>query len=874
MSFWRQLTYGLRNIARRRARDRDIEDEVGQFFEEATAAWMERGVSVEEARRRARIELGSIAAARDRASSYGWEYALAAFLRDLRFAARQLRKHPVFTVAAAVTLALGIGANSAIFTVVESVLLAPLPYRNAQRICVLDTHWTDSGHTSKRVTGPDSADVRIQARSFTAVSLYFGGSEGVALRGHSVYTVVTWADADFARVFSLKPIAGRLYVDGDANHAALVSEEFARDNYGGANAAVGQVLHIENQAVEVVGVLPGWFDFPAHTQVWEAAPIDPVWTSRTAFNYKAVGLLRTGVSLQAVQAELNGISYRLEAAYPSENRDKVIVAQPLQRAMTGEVRPTLMLLWAAAGLILLIACVNVMHLQLTRSMERQREIAVRKALGSSRWRVVQPVLIESLLVSLIGGTAGLLLAFPVVHALVAMAPRELPRASQIHPNGSVLALSLGIAVLTALLSSTLPALSAGAVDPAGALKRDTSRSAGRRETKAFRDSLIVAEVTATFTLAVGAGLLLHTMVNLMATDMGYETREMLVVDADAPAHSTEDCLRVIGQFNTIFTQLATLPGVERVAGIMGLPTGIYGSNGYYNTRGGSADDRFNKASADFSVASPGYFQTMGIPIERGRDFSAHDTFESPFVAVISESLAKRSFGYANPIGKQIQCGLDSDKWMTIVGVVGDVRQDSPAEMPGPTLYMPMTQHPFYANQINIVLRTQVKPLTLMNAAQETILAVNPLVALRFTTMGAMVDQSMAAERFRATLVSAFAGVGLLLATLGVYGMMAYSVAQRNFEIGVRMAFGAERGAILGTVIGHAAKLACWGITAGLVLSLTLARLVASMLVGVRPADPISLTSAASLLLLTALGAALIPSWKATRVDPIQTLRAE
>jgi putative ABC transport system permease protein len=316
-----------------------------------------------------------------------------------------------------------------------------------------------------------------------------------------------------------------------------------------------------------------------------------------------------------------------------------------------------------------------------------------------------------------------------------------------------------------------------------------------------------------------------------------------------------------------------MPGVERAAGIMGLPTGSYGSNGYYTVTGAGPVDVNRSPHADFSVASPGYFPAMGIPINRGRDFSAQDTYESPFVAVISESLAKQSFGRADPLGKQIQCGLDSDKWMTVVGVVGDVRQESPAENPGPALYMPMTQHPFYGNQIHIVLRTQVKPLTLMNAVQAKIAAVNPFIAMRFTTMDAMVDKSIAAERFRAALISSFAGVGLLLAMLGVYGTMAYSVAQRTFEIGIRMAFGAEKSAILNTVLEHAAKLAGCGIAVGLVLSLVFARLLTSMLVGVRPSDPVSLLVASVLLLLTALAAAFAPGWRATHVDPVVALRS-
>jgi len=811
--------------------------------------------------------------AKERVNSYGWEDAARNFLSDLRFAARQLLKHPVFTATAALTLALGIGINAAIFTAVQSILLTPLPYQNADRLAALDTHWTNNGRTSPRVTGPDVVDIREQARSLEAVSFYSGGSLGVQLHDHSVYTVLALVDENFARVFGLQPVAGHLFTDADAHHAALVSEQFARDNFGSSKAALGQILHVENEPVEITGVLPSGFDFPGKTQVWEASPLRPESGSRTAFNYKAVGRLRPAVSFQAAQAELDGISRRLEAAYPDANRNKQIVGVPLQKALTGDARPTILLLWAMVGFILLIACVNVTHLQLVRAMERQREIVIRKALGSSSWQVMRPVILESLLVSLIGGMAGVVLAFPAVRVLVSMAPKELPRADEIHLNGWVLAFTLGVAVLTALVSSVLPALRAAKVDPAEALKHDTSRGMSRHGAGALRDGLVIAEVAATFVLAMGAGLLLHTMMTLMARDMGYQTRQLLVVDADAPAHSEQDAKRVVQQFQEMFVQLATVPGVERVAGIMGLPTGNYGSNGYYNTRGGLPVDPGHEASSIFSVASPGYFQAMGIPIRHGRDFHAQDTFESPFVAVISESLAKQSFGDADPVGKQIQCGLDSDKWMTIVGVVGDVRQESPAENPGPALYMPMTQHPFYGNQIHIVLRTNVKPLTLMNVVQEKIAEVNPFIALRFTTMDAMVNESVAVERFRAALISSFAGVGLLLAMLGVYGTMAYSVTQQTFEIGIRMAFGAERAAILRAVLEHAAKLACCGIAVGLVLSVILARLVTSMLVGVRPLDPVSLGLASLALFLTALAAALGPEWKATHVDPMVALRA-
>jgi predicted permease len=854
--------------------DNDLDEELCSHIDFAIEENLKHGMTKQEARTVALRAFGGVAQTKEAYRVQRGLPFVETLARDVRYSLRQLRKWPGFTLTAVLTLALGIGANTAIFTVVQSILLSPLPYHNADSLVVLDTHWTDSGHTSMRITGPDAVDVRGQARSLEVVSLYSGGSLGVQLRDHAVYTVLTFVDANFARVFSLQPIAGRLFTDADAHHAVLVGEQFARDNFGSTQAAVGQVLHVEGEQVQIAGVLPSGFDFPSKTQVWEASPLQPESHSRTAFNYKAVGLLRSGVGLKSAQAELNGISQRLETAYPGENRSKCFVARPLQQALTGDARPTLLLLWATVGLILLIACVNLTHLQLVRSMERQREIAIRKALGSSGRQVVQPVIVESLLVSLIGGAVGALLAIPAVHALVAMAPSELPRAAEIHLNGWVLTFTLALAVLTAMASSLIPALRAAKVDPAGVMKQDSSRGMGRRGASKLRDGLVMAEVAATFVLAMGAGLLLHTMMTLRDRDMGYLTRQLLVVDADAPAHTEEEAHSEVRQFNELFEELAALPGVEHVAGIMGLPTGNYGSNGYYKTRGGLPVVAGHEASSVFSVASPGYFQAMGIPVRQGRDISAQDTFASPFIAVISESLARQSFGDIDPLGKQIQCGLDSDRWMTVVGVVGDVRQDSPAELPGPALYMPMAQHPFYANQIHIVLRTKVKPLTLLNDVQNKIARTNPLIAMRFTTMDAMVNKSIAAERFRATLLSCFAGVGLLLAMLGVYGTMAYSVAQRTFEIGIRMAFGAEKGVILRGVLLHAAKLACSGIAIGLVVSFILGRLVTGMLVGVGPMDPLSLGAAAMALFLTALAAAFEPGWKATHVNPMVALRAE
>ena len=795
--------------------------------------------------------------------------------QDLHYAARQLRKHPVFTIAAVLTLALGIGANTAIFTVVQSILLAPLPYTDASRIMALDTYFMDKGRMHSRVTGPDGVDVRSQAHSLEAVSLYESGLQGIQLHDHAVFTPVAAVDANFVRVFEPALVMGRVFRPEEAGRAALVSEQFARDNFGSAQAALGQTLNFENKPLQITGVVPPSFNFPEKSQVWVNYQFKPETEDRTSYNYKAVAKLRSGVSVDAARAELTAISRRLTAAYPDANRHKQMTVVPLQEELTGQARPMLLLLFAAVGMILLIACVNVTHLELARSIERQRELAVRTALGSSRWQLRQLVIAESLLISLAGAVLGIALAVPAVYVLVAMAPEGLPRATEIHLNGWVLTFTLVLSLLTTVAASLVPARKAAMVDPAEALKQDSSRGLAGHGSSALRNGLVVAEVAATFVLAVGAGLLLHTLVALITRDLGYETTRMLIVDAASSASYTkEDGLKLLRQYDELFPKLATLPGVERVAGIFGLPTASLGSNGNYGVRGGVQASAEHAPWADFSLASPGYFQTMGIPLKRGRDFNAQDNYDGQFVAVISESLARQSFGNDNPVGKQIQCGLDSEKWMTIVGVVGDVRQDSPAANPGPILYMPIAQHPYFASEIYIVLRTKVAPLTLMNTVRSEILRANSQIATKFTTMDTMVGESIAAERFRSVLVSSFAGVGLLLAMLGVYGTMAYSVAQRRFEIGVRMAFGAEKKMILRMILVHAAKLACWGIGLGLVLSFALTRLITSMLVGVRAVDPMSYLVATVLLLVTAAAAALAPAWRAAQVDPMVALRAE
>lgn len=800
-------------------------------------------------------------------------------LQDLRYAWRQLRKSPGFTAVAVLTLALGIGANAVVLAAVQSVLIAPLPYRDADRIIALNTQFTNEGRSINRVTGADLMDIEAQSKSFEQVAYYFGGEMGVQLPDHAAFTGVQGATANFANVFGVTPVAGRLFNDSEATHSALINANFARDNFGSVEAAVGKSLSVEGTTYDIVGVLPGEFSFPKGTQVWMGVSDTPEaeWSHRTSYNFRSVAKVKAGVSMTAAQSELNTIGDRLRIAYPADNKNKAFLAVSLQEQLVGKVRPMFLLLVGAVALILLIACVNVAHLQLARATTRTKEVALRSALGASRTRVVRQVFLESLVLAFLGAGVGLLIAVPLLRSFLRLAPTDIPRLNEVHISAPAIALIAVVSVIATLLSGVAPAWQSLRLNVNESLKQDTSRGMVGRGVSKLRNVLVVAEIALTFVLAAGAGLLVRTMIKLNATDPGYRSDHLLVMYVHAPAKGLLENLQRTQQMETLFDQLRAVPGVTAVAGVMGLPAGQYGSNGGYQISGqtlpASLDDL---PQANWALSSPQYFSTMGIPLLRGRDFQKSDTHDSEPVAIISDAMAKQSFGNSDPIGRQLRCGLDeeSGKWMTIVGVVGDVRQDSPASTPRATLYLPLKQHPFRANELQVVMHTELPPLTLMETARKMVQGMDPRIATKFTTMDSMLAESTATPRFRSWLVGGFASLGLILAMLGIYGVMAYTVAQRTFEVGVRMTFGAQPGDILGMVLGRAMRLTVIGVVVGLVLAAASSRLIASMLFGVPAEDPVSFGVACGLLALVALAAAYFPARRAASVNPLTAIRYE
>ena len=799
------------------------------------------------------------------------------WLQDLTHAFRALAKNPGFAIIAILTLALGIGANTAIFSIINGVLLSPLPYPNPDRIVAVSTFFKQSGATTPRLTGGDLVDIRADGQIFSALSSYNGGEMGVQLPGRAEFIGAYLVNADFFRVFGVRPIYGRLFENDDQGRAAVISLPFAERNFGTGPAALGRAVRIENRAYEIVGVLPAGFQFPAEAQVWATAPVTPDNLNRTAYNYRTVARLKSGVTLETAKAHLETIGARLASAFPDTNGNKSFVAVPLRDQLVGPVRTTLYLLMGAVALLLLIACTNVADLMLARATARSREIAVRAALGARRWHIIRPLLVESAVLALVGGALGVVLANVGTDLLVRLSSErvQLPRLNDIHVDRLVLLFATVISLGSSVIFGLVPAWQATLIDLQDALKLGGARGLLGGRSPRLRNGLVIAQIALSFVLAVGAGLLMRSFVALNNAQLGFRTDGILVMSAHAPAGTLDEQLGVGRLFERLFGELALLPGVTSVAGAMGLPTGQYGSDGYYAVEGKHIFAPGQRLPhAGFRLASPDYFATMGIPLLHGREFSSRDQYNANFVAIISEALARETFPNEDPLGKRVQCGLDSPNWMTIVGIVGDVRQDSPASAPGPELYMPLQQHPYHANELQVMVRTAVEPGSLINAVRQKVRSLNPEIAMKFTTLDTMVSDSIARPRFRMLLISAFAGLALLLVMAGVYGVMSYVTAQRTSEFGLRAAMGATPGDLVALVLKSAVRLAAVGLALGILLSLAAGRAMASMLFGLRPADATTYLAVLCSVTPIVLLAAAVPAWRAARIDPLTALREE
>jgi putative ABC transport system permease protein len=798
-------------------------------------------------------------------------------LLDFRFAARQASRAPTFTFLVIMTLALGVGANVAIFSFVRGVLLRPLPYPQPhQLVLACETHperpadWCGASPANL-------ADWSRAARSFDSLALARTWPFSAKFDGAALPVQGGVATADLFRVLRAQPAAGRLFLPRDmeagGHQVAVISHAFWRDRLGGKPDVVGQSFSLDGDDYQVVGVLPPDFAAPLYldkVELWI-----PLWPERQTFRgwrgFLPFARLADGATLAQAQAEMAAIHANLQSTYPEDNAAWGLTLEPLHDWTVRRVKPALLLFLIAAGLVLLVACANVANLLLARASTREREVAVRLAMGAGRRGVLQQLLAESLLLALLGSLAGMVLAVWTVDLFVALAPVWFPRLELVQVDGAALLWGLLLAVLTGMLFGAAPALHASDLNPSETLRGARSTTAGRAAGR-IRSVLVATEVALAVVLLVGAGLLLRSFAQLLDWQPGFDRSNLLMVSVFSSPAKYPQGRQVAQLHQRAVAELTQLPGVLSASATSAGP--LFGGDGEQEFRieGRPEPPAGQKPVVAWFDIEPSYFRTLGIPFLEGRDFNERDTRDTPTVGIINETMARRHWPGTSPIGQRVHMGA-SQVTLEIVGVVSDVRPFRPDTVPQPEIYWPHQQMPRWA--IHMVVRTSGDPTAVIPAVRTRLGQLDPEMELgRFFTMSDLVDRQLVNPRFNMMLLGIFALVAAAVAMVGVYGVMAFLVAQRTREIGVRMALGALPQDVFRMILGHGGRLALAGIATGLAAALGLAGLIRSLLIGITPSDPLTFAGVAALLLAVALLACWIPARRATRVDPMVALRYE
>ena len=809
--------------------------------------------------------------------------------QDVRYGLRMLFKTPGFSIVAIMALALGIGANTAIFSVVNAVLLRPLPFQNSEQLVAVWENDYQRGQERGSFSYPDFADLRAQSQSFEQLASYHNADFVLTGSGEPVRLQGAVVNAEMFSLLQESPLLGRSFVPDedkpDANgRVAILSQELFQKRFNADASLINQSITLDGTQYTVIGVMPRAFQFPVQNEpveLWttmagDASGTEPATGQRGSRYLKVIGRLKPGVSLEQGEAEVSTIAKRLEQQYQDTNSHKTFKLEPALHALVGDVRPALLILMGAVAFVLLIACANVANLLLARAMSRHKEIAIRSALGASRMRVVRQLLIESVLLSLAGGALGLLLAFWWTHLLVSLGKDDIPRALQVGLDWRVLGFTLFVSVTTGLLFGLVPALHSSRTQLVETLK-EGSRGSGEGARRNFtRSVLIVTELAIAVVLLVGAGLLLQSLWRLRHVSPGFQAQNVLTFNLALPAvrYSTDQQAVF---YHDLVTHIESLPGVQAASVVTPLPLGGDMYSLSYETDGRPMAKK-DLPKADFFNVGLGYFRTMGIPFIKGRDFNETDQHKSVQVIIINETLARERFPNEDPIGKRIKPGFftyedEKPAMREIVGVVADVRNRGLTKEARPCVYVPQTQIPF--NQMTVVVRTNNDPRTVISAVTKEVASLDrelPLFTIK--TLDEYLSTAITAPRFNTTLLSLFAAVALVLTIVGLYGVMSYSVAQRTNEIGIRMALGAQSRDVLRLIVGQGLKLVLLGLVMGLLGAAALMRVIASLLFGVTAKDPLTFVAVSIVLIVVALLACYIPARRATRVDPIEALRYE
>ncbi len=879
MGLFRIIGGGLRALFRKQQAESDLDEELRAYAEIAVAQKIQAGMSPEEAVRKARLEMGSLEALKEDVRDVGWEAALESFVHDVRYGMRMLRKNPAFTGIAVLALALGIGANTAMFSVIEAVLLRPLPYSNPDELARVASTWERGGVTTPYSSSPpDFFDWRDQNRSFSSMFAYRIGEYALTGRGEAKRVRAVMATAGIFSTLQAHPALGREFLTEEnrkgADHVVVLSYGLWQAEFGGAADAIGRTIELDSEPYTIVGVMPAEFRFPLPGSD-AYVPIgfdDKVMTQRGAHFLRVLGRLKSGVSVARANDDLAGIMAELRRLYPDKDGKWGVRADRWSSALVGETRPALLVLLGAVGLVALIACANISNLLLARATVRHRELAMRRALGAGRSRLVRQMLTEGLLLALLAGAASLLLAHWALGSIVSFGPKDIPRLASVGLNGAVLAFTMSLSIACAVLFGLIPALRSSALDGAGLVRMSISPSgeAGR-----LRSALLIGEVALSMMLLAGAGLLVRSFIGLRSLSPGFDPKGVLTMDVSVPDAHYRNSLAVQNYWEEAVTQLRSLPGVRWVAATTPLPLSGDDFSSSFRVEGRSVPEK-DEPSAELRWATPNYFRTMTIPLRKGRSFEDSDRLGAARVLLISETAARMFFPGGDAIGQKINFGARGGYEKNegeIVGIVGDVHHfgvDAPVP---PTFYAPLAQAGM--GGATVVLRAEGSLAALAQSARKLVQGIDHDVLVgQPMQMETLVSGSFGQRRFYMMLLVGFAGLAVLLAAIGLYGVISYSVAQRTQEMGIRVALGASGVQVLSMVMGQGLRLAGLGLAMGLLLAMMLKSVLKGFLVGVSTTDPATLSVTALVLLIVALLASYVPARRAARVDPMVALRFE
>ena len=799
-------------------------------------------------------------------------------IKDLRYAIRSLLKRPGFLLIAVSTLALGIGATTAMFTVVNSVLLRPLQFPEPERIVFLEGINPQKGIKASNMSVPDLVDWQKQSQSFEQIAGFFSWSAFLAAGDEVERIRAAGVSPEFFPTLGTPPLSGRVINSGDAQPdsapVSVISYGLWQRRYGGASDVVGREITLSGVKGTIVGVMPAGFDYPNETEVWTEYRLDAAAEVRDNRYLNAVGRLKPGVALTQAQAEMDTISQRLEQNYAEFNTGWSVRLTELRERMVGELRTSLLMLFGAVGFVLLIACANVANLLLARAAYRHREIAVRTALGASRWRIVRQLLTESVLLSVVSGAVGLALSVWLIKLLVAISPPNTARFDEIALNWQVFIFIFGVTILAGLLFGLVPALQTSRTDLNETLKESGRTGAPGATRNRIGGILIVSEVALSFVLLACAGLLIKSFMHLRDIDPGFQADNVLAMRLSLPPGKYRTGEERVQVYQQLIAQVKALPGVQSASAVLSLP--LRGDT-FNLGRGVLLEGRRpvpEEASNALHIAiTPEYFQTMQIPVKEGRAFTDQDNSQSVKVVIVNETMARKLWPGESPVGKRFSIWRDEKFSREVVGVVGDTKVFLDEE-PEQQMYLPHAQDSNWGT-MSLVVRSNNDTAALATAVRGALRSVDKgIVTYNLKTLNDLISTSAAPRRVPMLLLSAFAGVAMLLAMLGIYGITSYYVTQRTHEIGVRMALGAQIGDVLRLVLRRAMLLAVIGVVLGLAGAAAVTRYLTSLLFGVQPIDVFTFAAVALGLVVVALVASLIPAKRATKVDPLVALRYE